>query len=294
MDRYVLVVDGGGAKFPFALELLRKLDINYSKFDLLCGTSVGGLLCFGLNFYSLSELTRIMEAEKENIFKKTLWHKIKGIGGLRLAQYDSKYINEVLQRVFKNYTSKDCSIKTMSVAYDIENRKPKLFKSHDDNFNVWEVCRATSASPTYFKPYSIDSEGIFVDGGVISNNPSMIALAEAIKLFPNEDKINILSIGCTTNLKPLTISLGGVLNWANDIIDIFMDGTTNGQDYFLRNLFPDINYIRLQSNTDDEIKLDDISDKSRDKLLQLANDTYYNNSEKIYRWKSKANLIKEE
>lgn len=291
MDRYILSIDGGGAKFPFALELLRKLNLDYSKFDLICGTSVGGLLGFGLNFYTLDKLTEIMEQEKKNIFKKTLWHKLKGLGGLRLAQYESKYIEEVLQRVFADYISKDCKIKTMAIAYDIQNRKPKLFKSHDDYFKVWEVCRATSAAPTYFKPYSIENEGMFVDGGVISNNPSMIALAEAIKLY-NSDKINILSVGCTSNLKPIQISLGGMLNWADDILDVFMDGTTNGQDYFLRNLFPDINYIRLQANTEEEIKLDDISDKSRLELLKLANDVYYENSEKILKWKLKANLLK--
>lgn len=73
---------------------------------------------------------------------------------------------------------------------------------------VWEVARATSAAPTYFPPYNV-----FVDGGLLANNPTMDALSELSMLQHDSASASkdaaiwkqrshiglVLSVGCGQN-----------------------------------------------------------------------------------------------
>jgi len=66
------------------------------------------------------------------------------------------------------------------------------------------AARATSAAPTYFKSVKeqvrVDGEDRlcnfrFVDGGVLANNPTLIALTEAFR-YSGDRNIQLLSLGC--------------------------------------------------------------------------------------------------
>lgn len=78
-------------------------------------------------------------------------------------------------------------------------------KEERKDYYLREVFRATSAAPTYFdslhlitiEELSTDSE-LFVsaiDGGLFANEPSLCALTEAFKIYPNSDAYFILSVG---------------------------------------------------------------------------------------------------
>ena len=58
---------------------------------------------------------------------------------------------------------------------------------------IWQACRATSAAPTFFPPIDIDGQ-IFLDGGLVNNNPVHIAYEEARSLWPTEEPL-LISIG---------------------------------------------------------------------------------------------------
>jgi predicted acylesterase/phospholipase RssA len=53
----------------------------------------------------------------------------------------------------------------------------------DYHVPVWEVAMATAAAPTYFPSYTSDNKIRFIDGGIWANNPTMVALVEAISLL---------------------------------------------------------------------------------------------------------------
>jgi len=62
------------------------------------------------------------------------------------------------------------------------------------NIPIWQVARATSAAPTYFKAMKIEQRS-FLDGGIGANNPSFIALREARRKMPNTNPYIFVSIG---------------------------------------------------------------------------------------------------
>lgn len=54
---------------------------------------------------------------------------------------------------------------------------------------IWEVCRATSAAPSYFKSFQkVQGDGneirthTYLDGGTLANNPAAIAFNEALHM----------------------------------------------------------------------------------------------------------------
>ena len=73
---------------------------------------------------------------------------------------------------------------------------PSFYKGTSSGIGVSTIdaIRATSAAPMYFKCRKIgDSE--FIDGAVVANNPTAIALYEAKKIFPDNDNFVFLSLG---------------------------------------------------------------------------------------------------
>jgi hypothetical protein len=85
------------------------------------------------------------------------------------------------------------------------NTEPTLFKTYDvepawKDCKIWEVVRATSATPTFFDPISTGRDGIaFIDAGLGYNNPCEILCKEADKVIPGRQTSCIVSIG--TGLK---------------------------------------------------------------------------------------------
>ena len=78
----------------------------------------------------------------------------------------------------------------------MNNNLPLFFKSRDAKSNpaqnalLYDICRATSAGPTYLPSYPMnfpnnneDPQRNCIDGGVFVNNPSMAAVSEFSKHF---------------------------------------------------------------------------------------------------------------
>ena len=86
----------------------------------------------------------------------------------------------------------------------------------DAKEQMTKVAAATSAAPTFFRPFE-DSGYTFIDGGVWANNPIMVALVDALSCFsvPRE-RIRILSLGCGDDqyaVGKMKTLLGGMLAW---------------------------------------------------------------------------------
>jgi predicted acylesterase/phospholipase RssA len=83
-----------------------------------------------------------------------------------------------------------------------------------------KVALATSAAPTYFRPLE-HNDYTLVDGGVWANNPSMLAVIEALICFDiDRSQIDLLSLGCGED--PYIVSsdkmdFGGKLAWSDVI-----------------------------------------------------------------------------
>jgi len=81
------------------------------------------------------------------------------------------------------------------------NAAPTTFGTYDISSDfpactIWEIGRATSAAPTFYKSIKLGRDNIdFVDPGLGYNNPCETLIAEATKLYPTAKEMRILSIG---------------------------------------------------------------------------------------------------
>lgn len=204
MPIHILSIDGGGIRGIIPAMILSEIEKRTGKavselFDLLAGTSTGGIIAVGLNApdpangkpYSAEKLVSLYEQNGQRIFNKK--HFIQNLGGLSDEMFHHQGMEEVLREYFDHTELKDCRTELLVTSYDLEHRKPFYFLSREarmnpdyENFLLRDIARATSAAPTYFEPHFIPWEPtgrlVLVDGGVFANNPSVLAYTEAINI----------------------------------------------------------------------------------------------------------------
>lgn len=194
MNRYVLSLSGGGVKSIFSLYFL--LNISH-KFDLIVGTSAGGLI--GSLIASGDDETTLRKAMCHHniarIFNKSLWDRIFGFAQSSPV-YDGKGKREVISEFIKYNKISDLPTKFAATTWNITLNQPEVITSYKPEHKDWslvDVCDATSAAIVYFPPVKVGNY-MYIDGGVGMSNPVLVAYNEAKKLFPG-DNIKILSVG---------------------------------------------------------------------------------------------------
>jgi patatin-like phospholipase/acyl hydrolase len=270
----ILSIDGGGIKGLYSSTVLEHLEKKYQGscsdyFDMLCGTSTGGLIALGLSLkIPASEMSKIYSEHGKDIFPK----QNKIIGLLRQTFWKGKFkddpLKKVLNEVFKENTIANSNNLLCIPSYSFTDARPWIFKydhkegglSRDNDAKYVDVALATSAAPTYFPLAEIPHYDYkqFVDGGVWANNPSMIGLIEALTYFVGKDKeydgVQILSISSLNNAsgKPTGLKRNrAFVQWRNDLFETSMIGQSNFTHYFLSKLHEltgiPVEYTRIPS-----------------------------------------------
>ena len=288
----ILSLDGGGIRGIIPATILAYIEERTGKniaemFDLLAGTSSGGVLAMALckgdakgkPVYTARSLIDIYEKRGGEIFSRSLWKEVSSVAGI----IDQRYSHEPLEKVFSEYFGKtrlsDSVKKVLVSTYDIENRKPCFFKSWKSDTGrvlMKHAARATSAAPTFFEPAIVKvgkKKLALIDGGVYLNNPSMSAYSEAKKLFPRAKSMLLVSIGSGALNRRLPYDEAkdwGLISWARPILSIIMDGVNGAVSYQLKQNLGK-NFIRLQTpliGASDDI--DNTSEKNIEALKQGA------------------------
>jgi len=111
-------------------------------------------------------------------------------------------------------------------AFNMDANIPVLFRSYQSQethsgCKIWEVARATSAVPIFFKPIEIGNKQPFIDGGLGCNNPSKLVLKEAKAVFPTHQIGCLLSIG-TGQAEVISIKTSGIFQQIvpTDVADV--------------------------------------------------------------------------
>ena len=106
--------------------------------------------------------------------------------------------------------------------------------TQDFDFRLRHIARATSAAPSYFSPARIQNGSgkwfSAVDGGVFANNPSVIALVAAYKLYPEAESFMVVSLGTGSLAKPIPYGRArrwGSVGWVQPVLSILMDGNAD-------------------------------------------------------------------
>lgn len=283
----ILSIDGGGIRGIIPAFVVAHLERKAKKpaselFDLMVGTSTGGMLALGLSLqgeggaslFNARKMVKLYEAHGDEIFEQSLWRKLRTVGGIFEEAYSHEALEGVLDQYFGARPLADCSVPTMVTSYDIQNRRTVFLKSwqaeHADLL-CSEAARATSAAPTYFEPAALEwsgDSGILIDGGVFMNSPSVSAYAEARRLFPDEP-IALLSLGTGELTRPIPYEEArtwGSALWVMSLLDCMFDGASKAADYQMR-LFLGDNYLRLQTPL--HFASDDMDDASKGNIRNL-------------------------
>jgi patatin-like phospholipase/acyl hydrolase len=284
----ILALDGGGIRGIFTAVLLNRIAAEVPGFtdraDLLAGTSTGGIIALGLaNGMSPADLVELYLENGETIFSRDLLHEIGDLGNLIGAKYDNTNLIETINKTFGIGKLKDLLPRHVLIpSFDLDNEavppklrtwKPKFYHNYagpqsDGEENIADVALRTSSAPTYFPVY----QG-YVDGGVVANNPSMAALAQAIDNVTGAQQLadlRLLSIG--TGLTPVFVAGDehnwGLAQWAHILANMMLEGMVGVADYECARLLGN-NYFRLTPILPAPIALDD-ADKIQD-LIDDAN-----------------------
>lgn len=247
----ILSIDGGGIRGVIPGQILIALEERLPKhrrlsdyFDFFAGTSTGGILTALLLHPKRYTARQCVELYLENgarIFSPQLF------GGLLRPKYSVKGIEDCLDTYIGDVKMSQLLKPCIITSYDIGRRETKFFAQHDKvDFYVKDVCRATSAAPTYFKPKllsdSLGNEYACVDGGVFANNPSLCAYSEVrnSKGSPTAKDMFVLSLGTGTVNQPYTYAKSkrwGKIGWISPVIDVMMSGSAEVTDYHLDKMF---------------------------------------------------------
>lgn len=131
----------------------------------------------------------------------------------------------------------------------------------DNHLSVATAAMRTTSAPTYFPAYRS-----YVDGAVVAQNPSLLALSRAYAHFPDVTPENcvILSIGTGKSLKDLPAAScvntldWGLGQWAPTLVDLLMEATMLTTEHTL-NLLLKNRYHNVDHTYDEPVLLDDVA-----------------------------------
>ena len=214
----ILAIDGGGIRGVFPATLLAELERRNTGgrpigafFDLIAGTSTGGILALGLAAgLTAAELQDLYVRRGPEIFPRLVagWPGrvldcLKWPWYLGNARYDRKSLREILSDKLADRTIGDAKVRLCIPCFDGRHGEVYVFKTphhpdyRTDRFDpMIRAALATAAAPVYYRPL-VEGGYTFVDGGVWANNPTLLAIIEALTAFDvDRDRIDVLSLGC--------------------------------------------------------------------------------------------------
>lgn len=171
----ILSIDGGGVRGLIPAMILTEIEKRTSKpisesFDLIAGTSTGGILALGLSKdngngkpeFSAETLSEIYKSEGKTIFPQgTLTsaarHLWRGFG-VTEEVYSHVGLEKLLREKFGETTLENTLSEVLISAYDIVDGEPIFLKSWEADHKavkMRDAARATSAAPTYFEPHQM-------------------------------------------------------------------------------------------------------------------------------------------
>jgi hypothetical protein len=272
----ILSIDGGGMRgiipgraLAYLEEALQKKSNNPAAriadyFDIAAGTSVGGILATmlftadknGKPLFTGEQSWRLIAEKGKQIFKipkrQQAWAKLRGIVTPR---YSTKYLVGLLKQYLVRdnvpLTLRDTLKPMLIPCYNLETAGSFLFLrtcaliDEKWNFTLWEICRATSAVPSFFKPAKLRSMNgetscVAIDGGLVMNNPTAAAITHVL-----HNKVEFPGVEGTKDMLVLSLGTGqfdqkyeygqvqhwGAFQWAKPVVKIVLDGISDMVDH---------------------------------------------------------------
>ena len=244
-----------------------------------------GFIAPGADPEKLEDLYRVHGPQifPKNIYSKSLLYPIFS------EKYDVLPYESFLRNSFRDIKLSEMRVPVMVVCYAPADGKKYIASSWQSHgFTASEAARASSAAPMYFPPAVLTEkdtgkERILVDGGLVANNPALLAYAGARKLYPEADEFRMLSLStCSAACKfDPRDGFGGITSWASPITKLYADASLQVADE-TASAIKDLVYTRIWAPVlEKKVKLDSTKEETIAVLEKAATDMYRVNESRI-------------
>ncbi|MES3110493.1 CBASS cGAMP-activated phospholipase [Sphingomonas aurantiaca] len=227
----VLSLDGGGMRGTYTATYLDRVATAFARrrlvtgidvgkaFDLIVGTSTGGIIACGLaKGVPLSTMVDLYRRHGADIFPKRLPEGAWGVPADVLRRGAAIHegagaLQKALAAILEETTLADVyarrGIALAITSVEMSQHRSWVFKTphlktsngRDNGYSLVDICMATSAAPIFRSLAAIDHPdggtgfNVFVDGGLWANNPVLIGLIDALEMTKPGDSIQIFCLG---------------------------------------------------------------------------------------------------
>jgi len=322
-----LSLAGGGYRGLYTAKVLQVMEVELGKpigqsFDLVSGTSIGGLLALAVAFeVPMNRVIDVFSEYGEYIFPPAS----RGVGttalrrlldlyrNARKPRYEADRLRSVVSKLIpKDAILGDALHPVLIPAVNLTEGRPQVFKTRhlpqwnrDWKYKVVDIALATAAAPTFFELAEVD-EQLYADGGLFANAPDLIALHEAEHfLGVPSASIRLLSVGTTTEKYSVSFKLGrrfGVLDWMakERLFSVIISSQQQFVDQLVRHRLG-ANYLRIDSEPSNEQINDlglDVADVAAQKSLlglgsKAATDVISNDAAPYLNHKPQLRILKD-
>lgn len=273
----ILSFDGGGVRaiLPAILlaRLVKKFPNLIEKTNLFVGTSAGSFIALALaNEIKPEKIVSLFSYENTKI----IFNRPRSLYFFR-PKYRNSTLRNLLETVFSpTLRLKDLPHRVVIPAFRINSDEtaawePEFFNNFPSSTNadasVIDVALASSAAPIFFP-----SHQNYIDGGVIANNPDMVAISYAVGEHTARANLqDVVHMSFGTGWNPLKIDKNtqkwGLFQWVYSLFpnetnpklplfSVLTDGDVASDMFVTRNLLNN-RYLRVSPELHERIHLDD-------------------------------------
>jgi len=259
----------------------------YEIFDLVAGTSVGGIVAALIaSGNTAAQALHFFDKDGTDIFKKK---QFMSLDGMFRPRYGADKIEKCLKARLGDNLMSSAKIPLLITSFDLAAYDPFFFRSYGSGmyYKMWEACRATSAAQSYFPAFKLTNK-ILWDGGSVCNNPSLVALSDAISIWGKGEGYRILSLGCgqtSSKFDPASMANAGALKVALETVSLMIEANDDLPTTVLSQLMGS-NYIRVQPECTD-FSLDSASKEDIEKLKAAGEECARLNTDVIKQFSTK-------
>lgn len=213
----ILALSGGGYLGVYTATLLAELEERVGeplgrRFDLIAGTSVGGILAVGLGYeLPMKQMLALFLERGSQVFsaralpKGAVSRLIDLTRSVMGPKYDGMALRTALTEYFGDARMEQSLHPLVIPSVNVTRCQTKVFKTPhcepskgDERVRAVDVAMATCAAPAYFPSVPIGGQ-FYADGGLFSVAPDQVALHEAEHFLGMDvHRVRMLSLGTGT------------------------------------------------------------------------------------------------
>ena len=261
---HILALDGGGTRGIYTAQLLAQIEQAFgvpikTYFDLIAGTSTGAIITgAAVSDIPMVEIVELFEIETPYIFRRR-WYRIP----LFLSKYPNQKLAQIIAKHIPATPLGEIETPLMITSSEIAKSEVHTFRSNygsrdseiaptGEDVSLRDAILASCAAPTFFAPKSVGNF-LLADGGLWANNPSTVAVTEALTAFGKETReIRMLSVGTghSVNMYRNRRGWGFITGWGGAKLTSYVMTLQSQASANTAKLLLKENYLRINPEID--------------------------------------------